>query len=112
MHKLILQLDASPQRRQFNDCVPGTTWNDGCNNCFCTENGLAGCTLLECSRINVGPSTAKPTLKGYFTEAETRNPRFRCEPNTKVKVDCNTCGCDKDGKISWCTKIGCSVGKK
>lgn len=29
-------------------CTPGHSWKNNCNDCFCTETGLAACTLRGC----------------------------------------------------------------
>lgn len=34
----------SPERR----CTPGHHWKNDCNDCFCTETGVAACTLRGC----------------------------------------------------------------
>lgn len=32
-------------------CVPGRTWMDDCNQCWCTESGIAACTLKGCFHV-------------------------------------------------------------
>lgn len=34
--------------RKGNECIPGTRWKSDCNNCWCSENGFAACTLKGC----------------------------------------------------------------
>jgi hypothetical protein len=53
------------------------------------------------------PKTPTLKMKSYYTEAESRNPDFRCNPGQSVTVECNTCGCGDDGKLNWCTLVGC-----
>ena len=31
--------------------MPGRTWMDDCNYCWCTETGIAACTLKGCIHI-------------------------------------------------------------
>lgn len=30
---------------------PGSTWFDGCNTCFCSENGIVSCTKKACIKL-------------------------------------------------------------
>lgn len=67
------------------------------------------------------PTTVKPvntpTTKIYnpqgtadriVTEAELKDPQFKCTPSLSFKVECNTCWCAADGKGSrFCTRIAC-----
>lgn len=97
--------DASPLDLK-EKCEPGTTWKDDCNSCFCTENGVAGCTLKRCPPPS---TTSNPVVKykSYYTENEVNDVNFRCQPGKSFTVECNTCGCDEHGKVSWCTLAGC-----
>jgi hypothetical protein len=54
-------------------------------------------------------STQKPLLnmKSYYTREEAFDSGFECNPGVSVKVECNTCGCGDDGKVSWCTRVHC-----
>lgn len=37
-------------------CTPGQHWKNKCNDCFCTETGIAACTLRGClPNMRVGP---------------------------------------------------------
>lgn len=37
-------------------CTPGQQWKNQCNDCFCTETGIAACTLKGCFPFSrVGP---------------------------------------------------------
>lgn len=87
-------------------CVPGTTWKDDCNNCFCSETGRAVCTYLICS-----PTQPQYFRNNRYTEAETKNVNFKCEPNKSIKVECNTCWCNENGKIDHCTRASCASDK-
>lgn len=46
-----------------NQCVPGTTWKEDCNTCFCSESGYAGCTLMGCFSLD-DPKFANLNLAG------------------------------------------------
>jgi len=60
--------------------------SDGCNSCAC-QAGMVGCTLLAC-----------------ITSCQSGGQSY--QPGQTFKVDCNTCTCQADGKIS-CTEIDC-----
>ena len=42
------------------DCKPGTSWKADCNNCFCTQNGHAICTLKACPPLRNERDTPTP----------------------------------------------------
>ncbi|KAK3871951.1 hypothetical protein Pcinc_022930 [Petrolisthes cinctipes] len=68
-------------------CVPGTSWKQDCNTCFCTETGVGVCTLKLCA-----------------TRGKRETP---CEPNSTWMDDCNRCRCANG--VGVCTKKACSV---
>ncbi|XP_026673909.1 serine protease inhibitor 3-like [Ceratina calcarata] len=35
---------------QFADCVPGTTFFNGCATCTCQKNGALSCPLVACQK--------------------------------------------------------------
>jgi hypothetical protein len=88
-------------------CEPNSFFMDDCNSCSCDESGtLARCTAMAC--VPNERRKRETELKTQFTEAEARSKDFRCEANTNVKVDCNTCRCAADGQsLTYCTLIGC-----
>lgn len=77
-------------------CKPGSSFKsqDGCNDCFCTDNGIAACTMKFCF-------PAKDARSRRDTESQ-------CEPGTnfKSKDGCNDCFCTKTGHAA-CTLRHC-----
>lgn len=59
------------------------------------------------------PSTTKAynprgTADRVVTEAELKDPNFKCTPSLSFKVDCNTCWCAANGRETrFCTRIAC-----
>jgi hypothetical protein len=74
--------------------VVGDTFKslDGCNDCSCTENGIA-CTERACAP---GGGTCSYDGKTY-----NEGDSFKSADN------CNTCGCQKDGSVT-CTLMACA----
>jgi Pacifastin inhibitor (LCMII) len=56
-------------------------------------------------------TTQTPVALITYTEEEANDPNFRCNPGKPLKIECNTCGCGDDGKVSFCTAMLC-VGWK
>lgn len=90
--------DVSQQQPPKQECVPGSSFKsaDGCNDCFCTDNGIAACTMKFC-----------------FTSANkvkraAELPAQQCEPGTTFKHTdgCNDCTCTETG-IAICTAKFC-----
>lgn len=79
-------------------CEPGTNFrsDDGCNQCFCTDNGVAACTQMAC--VNFRPKRA----------AAAQPPKQECIPGTSFKSadGCNDCFCTDNG-IAACTMKFC-----
>lgn len=44
----------------FGACTPGASCYDGCNNCYCSDDGTWGCTARWCEDTGVGPDTDVP----------------------------------------------------
>lgn len=78
-------------------CEPGTNFkhSDGCNDCFCTETGIAACTAKFCF--------TNPRTKRQVAKAEKQ-----CEPGTSFKSadGCNDCFCSENG-MAACTLKFC-----
>uniref|UniRef100_A0A182P0U4 Pacifastin domain-containing protein n=1 Tax=Anopheles epiroticus TaxID=199890 RepID=A0A182P0U4_9DIPT len=95
---------ACPQREKRSapgpdeKCTPGTTFpsKDGCNTCFCTETGMAACTLKLC--------LDEPTKQ----KRSVPSPDEKCTPGTTFRSadDCNTCFCSESGMVA-CTRKAC-----
>ncbi|XP_037050341.1 uncharacterized protein LOC119084463 [Bradysia coprophila] len=74
-------------------CPPGHTYNDGCNNCFCSSNGDGyACTRRYC--------------EGNPITCDTRGTTIGCPIGHRYFDGCNWCTCG-NGKEYACTKIGC-----
>ncbi|CAL4064989.1 unnamed protein product, partial [Meganyctiphanes norvegica] len=77
-------------------CTPGRTWQQECNSCFCTPNGIPACTLQACN-VPICAPVACPggcsTLNDPKTGCPTCNcqqaPRPNCPPNA-CPADCAT----------------------
>ncbi|CRK97515.1 CLUMA_CG010904, isoform A [Clunio marinus] len=82
-----------------NRCEPKTSWNDDCNHCFCSDNGIAICTLMVCINTDTTFHEAKDVR---IDEQEVR----KCEPGKIWKEDCNKCLCSLKGKVQ-CTTRNC-----
>lgn len=81
-----------------DDCTPGDSVPaaDGCNTCYCEEDGTLSCTLIDC-----GPPDG--------SETDGTPPGDECEPGEDFPAPdgCNTCFCNEDGTIGGCTEIAC-----
>uniref|UniRef100_A0A336LYS6 CSON010969 protein n=1 Tax=Culicoides sonorensis TaxID=179676 RepID=A0A336LYS6_CULSO len=121
---------------QEKKCVPGSHFpsDDGCNTCFCTNEGKVGCTLMYCENRPLQPSYGGlPPTSGNKPKAEqpiqfpvekprykrddnddlyslphfdTSAPGFRCEPNLRFRDKCNACFCNAQG-LAACTDALC-----
>ncbi|KAK3928140.1 Serine protease inhibitor I/II [Frankliniella fusca] len=106
-------------------CQPGATWNDGCNDCRCTDTGVSLCTQRACigrppqlpvADECVPGTTWKQGCNGCRCTATGRavctqmacltRRSVQCEPGTTWKMDCNTCWCTAQGRAA-CTLMGC-----
>ena len=45
------------------ECVPGKSYYDGCNTCYCHKSGFIGCTSLSCKEIDPETGIAKEVPK-------------------------------------------------
>mmetsp|Transcript_13573 Transcript_13573/g.39138 ORF Transcript_13573/g.39138 Transcript_13573/m.39138 type:complete len:147 (+) Transcript_13573:168-608(+) len=84
-------------------CPPGcVSWFDGCNNCFCNEDGsLGGCTRKFCP-----PGTEEPPRCRKWAE-----PERLCPVGCLQWFDgCNWCQCSEDGTLGACTLRLCPPG--
>lgn len=80
------------------DTFPST---DGCNSCFCSADGLVGCTLRAC--VDGGPpgaDAAGPVTCTYGGQTHAPGAVF---PATD---GCNSCHCFDDGTVG-CSLIAC-----
>lgn len=101
------EVEAVPYRRRRDapakqECVPGTSFKsaDGCNDCFCSDNGMAACTLRFCFP-DVGVVQQRTKRDSTTTK--------KCVPGTSYTHEdgCNTCVCGPDGVPTVCTIMFC-----
>lgn len=109
---------AAAFRSSSHECVPGSRFKNDCNWCFCTDTGLAVCTLKGCGiqrpilieKNRQRRQAASAAAEKVYTQEEIQNPNFTCTPSYSFKVDCNTCWCAADGKRPrYCTRIACKT---
>jgi hypothetical protein len=84
-------------------CEPGDEMpaDDGCNTCFCDDDGQWGCTLLGCD------PTMPPGTSDSTTGPDPDTMGGECVDGDEVPAPdgCNTCFCENG---QWlCTEIGC-----
>ncbi|MCR9166211.1 MAG: hypothetical protein ACE37F_32010 [Nannocystaceae bacterium] len=83
-----------------DDCEPGdqVPAADGCNTCYCEDDGTLSCTEIGCVDE---------------TDGDPGDTSGDCEPGSTVPAPdgCNTCECDADGTIGACTLIDCDPGE-
>ncbi|KAF5307580.1 hypothetical protein FQR65_LT06798 [Abscondita terminalis] len=73
---------------KIRECTPGVPYRENdCNNCFCTETGILGCTQIGCL-------------------SQKHRDMTNCEVGTKWKDGCNDCECAK-GFGTICTNKPC-----
>lgn len=72
------------------DTFPAT---DGCNTCFCDENGGVGCTEMGC-----------------LGTCEWNGQIYDEGASFPAGDGCNTCSCGPDGSVA-CTKLACPQGQ-
>lgn len=104
-------------------CTPGTRWKEDCNNCWCSDNGFAACTLMACLHFNdnihaIADRHNKQTLlkpagspnsedvEQHNRVRRSENTSSKCTPGTRWKQDCNDCWCTETG-VGVCTLMGC-----
>ena len=111
-------------KRSDPKCEPGTSWKKDCNHCWCTETGIAACTLRGCLSGNtfdvqpVNPATQSQRAQDDIKEDEPKrvvsreeyeSATFTCTPLESFKLECNNCKCAESGKTAkWCTRKFCS----
>ncbi|XP_043211437.1 hornerin-like [Amphibalanus amphitrite] len=73
-----------PSDRANSPCEPGSVWtaDDGCNTCFCLQNGVAGCTYIDCSARDPPADTMAAGVRGGETGLK---PMPLPEPDEVVK---------------------------
>lgn len=85
-------------------CAANTTVMVECNRCGCGPDGkLTWCTKKGCNVDLVKPKrdlkaaeerlSRRGSILHPFTEEETKQPNFRCEADSSIKVDCKRCFC-------------------
>ncbi|XP_050090061.1 kielin/chordin-like protein [Anopheles aquasalis] len=93
-----------PELAPSQECVPGSTFKDadGCNDCFCSNDGRAACTLKLCQ-----PNPAPYSRRRRASPTETK---IECTPGEKKMAadGCNQCTCSNDGLHYACTRLACA----
>lgn len=91
-----------------SDCVPGTSFKsaDGCNNCYCGENGYVACTQMACLEREKRDLEDLPESK-----IAPNTEGFECKPKSQFRYQCNRCMCDNTGKFAACTFKLCLEGE-
>ena len=56
-------------------CTPGSTWQQDCNTCTCTENGLAICTLKACLPRQTRQVSCKFNMKKLCDKLNSTLPK-------------------------------------
>uniref|UniRef100_A0A2M4BG70 Putative serine protease inhibitor i/ii n=1 Tax=Anopheles marajoara TaxID=58244 RepID=A0A2M4BG70_9DIPT len=86
------------------ECVPGTCFkhSDGCNTCFCSNDGHVACTLMACEPY---PAPYNGSRRRRSSPAKTE-----CTPGATKKDEdgCNDCHCANDGRTWACTRMACA----
>lgn len=88
------------KRNDDSTCEPHTVFIDHGKYCICPDDGNINSKYCILSKYN----------KFLDFQAEMKiGSNISCTPNTFVDFDCNTCYCNKSGKIdvSWCTYDDC-----
>ncbi|XP_058054457.1 uncharacterized protein LOC131206084 [Anopheles bellator] len=77
------------------ECEPGTAFKSDCNDCFCTKDGKAACTLKAC----------QPAQRRRRAVAAAKK---QCTPGESFLSEdgCNTCHCNDDRTAS-CGRMAC-----
>lgn len=84
--------------------------SDGCNQCWCNEDGTISSTLMACTGRDGGRDPGKPThcIEGGIVRAI--GERFQCSDG------CNHCACNEDGTITstlmLCTDVDAGLPPK
>lgn len=95
-------------------CEPGTSFKsaDGCNDCFCSDNGIAACTLKFCFFDEPVTKTKRQANDELpVSDVAPGAPGFTCNPGKSFKYQCNTCRCDTSGQSAACTFKFCIPGE-
>ena len=93
-----------PTETCADDC---SSWFDGCNNCFCEDGMVTGCTRMFCANYTEPycrdtNDNATSTTTAAPTECE-ENGGYGC---VSYFDGCNTCDCD--GDTVSCTEMACT----
>lgn len=70
-------------------CTPGQQWKNDCNDCFCTETGIAACTLRGCLPFRVGHphiTIIHPNRNHTFNGNQFRRNQTTTSTNEAVDV--------------------------
>ncbi|CAL4159432.1 unnamed protein product, partial [Meganyctiphanes norvegica] len=91
---------AARLKRQSPECVAGKSWQQDCNSCFCTENGIAACTLKLCAPDllpETGNSGNCPNIPDNLLCPADCAAQFFIDNN-----GCRACRCDSANTRPYC----------
>ncbi|XP_014223915.1 uncharacterized protein LOC106650441 [Trichogramma pretiosum] len=81
------------QQQQQQVCTPKSRFQENCNSCFCSDDGLSKfCTMMDCDALKL----------------PTRQQKQICSPRSTFVEECNTCVCSEDGLSKACTMKFCA----
>lgn len=115
--------EAETRSKDFR-CEANANVKVDCNTCKCAADGksLTWCTLIGCyfddsvfaNRTKRDDNSAyeklerKGSILNPYTEDEVKQPGFKCEPDSSLKVGCRRCTCANDGKsVDFCIETTC-----
>ncbi|KAJ0171385.1 hypothetical protein K1T71_012935 [Dendrolimus kikuchii] len=89
-----------------NSCEPHSVFIDNGKYCICPDNGDAKSKLCTLAQDHKFPNPQMEQRK-----KDSVNHDIPCTPNTFVDFECNTCYCNRSGKIDirWCTYDDCEA---
>uniref|UniRef100_A0ABD2W0W0 Pacifastin domain-containing protein n=1 Tax=Trichogramma kaykai TaxID=54128 RepID=A0ABD2W0W0_9HYME len=90
-----MKIDSSKkqQQQQQQVCTPKSRFQENCNSCLCSDDGLSKfCTMMDCDALKL----------------PTRQQKQICSPRSTFVEECNTCVCSEDGLSKACTMKFCS----
>lgn len=122
-HRTRNSLDTSTEH-----CVPGSRWKNDCNSCWCSESGVAACTLMACLHFgdnNNGLTTnhqIQPTFRHTISRnsildqndklSRVRRSDFvKCIPGTIFTQDCYVCLCTETS-VEICNPRRCTIFRR
>lgn len=97
--------DDLPELPEDGTCTPGKSYKQDCNTCMCGADGQPACTYKLCH-----PSKRSANQHGQPALPVPQDGS--CIPGRTYKLDCNTCTCNDNGRITACTQMACVRRKR